>query len=552
MKSYIHLYKTIQEFTEAYNSPNYEEPWLSLTEENNAINYSKTPPKVLTAITFENLTWVTDIPVTGGTATKDNCSYTIMARYIGSEPEDITSQVTVKGRLIVAETTATTRQSVGTLTLTAEYKGVTCTGSVAAYQEAVDPSMSPLTFKISSDGTINWIATDSSASKTIEYKLNNGEWASITSNTAGVEIGVSTGAKIQFRGDNAAYCNGNPESYSTFGSSTAEFEIEGNIMSLINSTNFITAATLESGFTFAGLFNGCTGLTSAENLILPVTTLADGCYSGMFAGCTSLTTAPALPVTTLADGCYSGMFAGCTSLATAPELPVTTLADGCYSGMFAGCTSLTTAPALPATALAEGCYQSMFYGCTSLKTAPELPSTILANYCYQYMFNECTSLTTAPFILPATKLAQNCYRGMFANCTSLTTAPELPSTTLANSCYKEMFYVCTSLATAPALPAAVLENSCYDSMFGYCTSLTTAPALPAITLADSCYLNMFNGCSKLNYIKCLATDISAGWCTINWVKGVASTGTFVKAPNMSGWNRGENDIPSGWAVKDAS
>ena len=45
MKSYIHLFKTNQEFTEAYNSPNYEEPWLSLTEENNAINYSKNPPK---------------------------------------------------------------------------------------------------------------------------------------------------------------------------------------------------------------------------------------------------------------------------------------------------------------------------------------------------------------------------------------------------------------------------------------------------------------------------------------------------------------------------
>lgn len=80
------MYKTNSDFTEAYNSPNYEEPWLSLTEENNAINYSKTPPKVLTAITFENLTWVTDIPTTGGTATKANCTYTIMAKYIGSEP----------------------------------------------------------------------------------------------------------------------------------------------------------------------------------------------------------------------------------------------------------------------------------------------------------------------------------------------------------------------------------------------------------------------------------------------------------------------------------
>ena len=62
MESYIHLYKTNDEFTAAYNSPDYKEPWLSLTEEGMTIGYSK--PK-LTAITFDNITWKTDVPATG-------------------------------------------------------------------------------------------------------------------------------------------------------------------------------------------------------------------------------------------------------------------------------------------------------------------------------------------------------------------------------------------------------------------------------------------------------------------------------------------------------
>ena len=183
MKSYIHLYKKNSEFIEAYNGPDYVEPWLSLTEENMTIGYSK--PK-LTAITFDNITWVTDIPATGGTATKGNCKFKVYAKYDNGISVDISSDATVTGELIVAETTATTRQSAGTLTLTASYSGFTATGNVTAYQEAAAPDFStePLTFNILSDGTVNWTASDSSLTKTIEYKLNDSNnWTSITSNT---------------------------------------------------------------------------------------------------------------------------------------------------------------------------------------------------------------------------------------------------------------------------------------------------------------------------------------------------------------------------------
>ena len=520
MESYIHLYETNSKFTEAYNGPDYKEPWLSLTEENNAVNYNK--PK-LTAITFGTITWVKDAPATGGTATKDNCSFKVYAKYDNGISVDISSDAIVTGELVVPSSKVEQRHEAGQLTLTASYSGFTATGNVTAYQ-AADFSTKPLTFNILSAGTINWEAISTSIAKTIDYKVNDGEWESITSNSSAPFIEVNSGDKLQFRGNNAQYAT-NTSYYNSFGGS-ALFKVEGNIMSLIYGDDFKNNLTISSTYAFANLFNNCTNLISAENLVLPATDLATCCYINMFMNCTSLTTAPELPATTLTQYCYDGMFYGCTSLTTAPSvLPATTLKSECYYYMFYGCTSLTIAPALPATTLANYCYANMFDGCTSLTTAPELPATTLASKCYYYMFGGCTSLTIAP-VLPADTLADYCYQFMFKGCTSLTTAPELPATNLA--------------------------NNCYNSMFEGCTSLTTAPELPATTLAESCYVGMFNGCTSLNYIKCLATNISAYDCTFYWVMGVASTGTFVKASSMTSWSTGISGIPEGWTVQDAS
>ena len=443
----------------------------------------------------------------------------------------------------------------------------------------INEKSQPLTFEITGDGTIYWGTLDTGFTRTIEYSKDNGStWTSITSTRGdGTPIQVVSGDTLQFRGNNANYATypsgGKKISFNTFIGSTAQFKVKGNIMSLINSTNFGTLTTLESAYTFYGLFTYCTGLTDASELLLPATTLADYCYGGMFQGCTSLTTAPLLPATTLTEDCYSNMFGGCTNLTTAPQLPATilasecyynmfndctslttvptlpatTLADYCYDGMFYGCTSLITAPSLPATTLTEGCYEHMFRGCTGLTTVPSLPATILADYCYQSMFYDCTNLTTAPE-LPATTLASYCYDGMFQGCTGLTTAPELPATTLVDYCYDSMFFQCTSLTTAPELPATTLTEGCYEYMFRDCTGLTTVPSLPATILADYCYQSMFQDCTSLNYIKCLATDISANSCTYGWVSGVASSGTFVKNPSMASWTTGTSGIPTGWTT----
>ena len=172
---------------------------------------------------------------------------------------------------------------------------------------------------------------------------------------------------------------------------------------------------------------------------------------------------------------------------------------------------------------------------------------------FKNLFSGCTTLTSAENLsLPATTLAIECYYFMFRNCTSLTTAPSLPATTLAEKCYYLMFMNCTSLTTAPELSATTLADGCYNSMFYNCTSLTTAPKLLATTLADYCYTSMFKGCTSLSSITCLATDISALNCTSGWVRNVSPNGTFTKAASMTSWTSGNDGIPSGWSVQDAT
>ena len=190
----------------------------------------------VTAITLDNLVWTRNIPASGGTATKENCTYSVIAYYSDGTTSDVTSEATITGSQVIPSTNIEEVHSAGTLTLTASYSGFTTTGSVTIYQEAAisDFSKEPLTFNILSAGAINWTASDASIAKTIDYKKNNGEWVSITSNTdsSAPKINVAEGDKIQFRGNNAQYAT-NTWTYNSFRGSTASFEAEGNIMSLM-------------------------------------------------------------------------------------------------------------------------------------------------------------------------------------------------------------------------------------------------------------------------------------------------------------------------------
>ena len=231
--------------------------------------------------------------------------------------------------------------------------------------------------------------TISFTSGELEFSLDEGEsWLKM-----GVipSITINSGERILWRGN---------ESPSSVGighfSSTGEYYVEGNPMSLLFGDNFIGQTSL-SGYNnaFSSLFTDgieYSSLVSAENLSLPATRLSEGCYSSMFSRCHLLVSAPKLPAASLATSCYLYMFENCSSLTVAPTLSATSLADGCYEGMFENCTSLTVAPDLPATSLADGCYEGMFRGCTSLVKSPILSASILATDCYREMFSGCTNL----------------------------------------------------------------------------------------------------------------------------------------------------------------
>jgi len=183
-------------------------------------------------------------------------------------------------------------------------------GYNVGWQMAAVAKSMPLTMEALTDGNI--VVFDPQDG--MKYSKNGGAKTTMTETTS---ISVSAGDKVQFYGNGTSItCY-----YGTsIAGGSAKVKVYGNIMSLLNETDFATATTLtaKNEYTFLNLFSYNTTLTDASGLLLPATTLAQYCYASMFKDCTGLTTAPALPATTLATSCYTGMFSGCSSLTDTP------------------------------------------------------------------------------------------------------------------------------------------------------------------------------------------------------------------------------------------
>jgi hypothetical protein len=241
-----------------------------------------------------------------------------------------------------------------------------------------DMGMTPLTMEAIEDGSFNIV---NPGMRYIQYNINGGTtWTSSHSNP--ITIPVMAGDKVQFRGNNASYCNSEYGSDPTNFTSTSPCYVYGNVMSLINQNTWTYNKTISSDYALAYLFsddfNANTTIRSHpyNELVLPATTLTQFCYLGMFNGCEGITTAPDLPATSLAAYCYDDMFSGCSGLTEAPKLPATTLALGCYTMMFFGCSSLETAPTLPASIVSANAYDGMFSECSSLNYVKCLATTL--------------------------------------------------------------------------------------------------------------------------------------------------------------------------------
>ena len=477
------------------------------------------------------------------------------------------------------------------LSATITIEGETINGHYAVatveYEQAgTDITGIPLTFAIKTDGYIRWGQTNTTttAEKVISYSKNGGEWIEIISSVVPLEcpkINVVSGDILRFKGNNETYGSG---SYGNahFQDSTAEYNVYGNIMSMMYGDNFSGQTALTG--TFGEFFSG-EKIHSAKSLILPATSLNGGiygAYSKMFMSCGMLTQPPSLPATKVRGSDYDHMFAGCGGLTQAPRLPqsmdigIYNLDYGVnhnssrFSYMFENCTGITKVPYdyLPSliqgvetgSMLPAGCFEGMFKGCTNLVKVPDLPYPVLGDYCYKAMFEGCSSLVMPP-TLPATTfikydstIANGCYESMFKDCISLATAPALHITEVGDYSYASMFSGCTSLTQAPELPATILGDRCYRWMFGGCTGLTDAPVLPAETIKMRSYDLMFYHCTNISAITCLATNVTnvedeEGYI-MQWVTGVAPAGKFIKKWNVN-WPIGDNGIPSGWVTEES-
>lgn len=215
------------------------------------------------------------------------------------------------------------------------------------YDPTHDYSQDYLTFNVLTDGTIVWNSIGSGQSKTIQYKVNDGGWTTISASSAS-SISVVTGDVVRFKGTNTSYAK-DKSNYSGFEGGTAMVNVEGNIMSLVYGDNFVGNTGLTGTYNFCSLLKKLK-VVSAENLVLPSTTLTNYCYRAMFSWCTDLIKAPELPATGLSQGCYWYMFEQC-AITKAPTLPATELVRECYGNMFIDCASLNYVKCLATTGL---------------------------------------------------------------------------------------------------------------------------------------------------------------------------------------------------------
>lgn len=237
-----------------------------------------------------------------------------------------------------------------------------------------------------------------SLNKKLSYKIDYGQWTSITENNfINTGISVSMGQKIYLKSStNTAFdlwqqstvvpSNSYETAYG-FKFVGGNWSIGGDTASLFNYGSIPSSA-------LSKVFNGCTNLVDASQLKL-LSTAPHTVYAGMFGGCTHLMYGPqVLPAETVEYFGYSGMFSGCTALVTAPQIMATSLTGSNAMGsMFQGCTSLEIAPQIVVTTITgtRAMYR-MFYGCTSLQVLPKLFTETLSNECYWEMFYGCSDI----------------------------------------------------------------------------------------------------------------------------------------------------------------
>ena len=418
------------------------------------------------------------------------------------------------------------------------FAAILCAASINAQVDA------PLTFEaVVAGATVNYSGTP-----TVQFSTDGTIWNDYSS---AITL-AAVGDKVSFRGNNSSYDG-------AYFECTNDCYIYGNIMSLVDATDYATATALTKNKTFRRLFyfNDKIKNHPTKDLVLPATTLTNSCYSGMFLGCEGLTRAPELPATSLQKYCYDQMFMDCTGLTEAPTLPATTLANGCYYYMFYGCTHLSSVTCY-ATTTAEYATTDWLNGVASTGTfyAPSdgvlnnevrgvsaIPSgwTINTDRFTPLTFEAKEAGATVTYTLNDTKPVQYSLNGGtwtdYDGAITLAAVGDKVSFQGNNASYNSdgAKFTCSedcylygnimSLVDADnyATATTLTESYTFSRMFFINSHIKNHASkdlvLPATTLTKSCYAFMFEGCTGLTSAPVLPATTLASSCYMRMFTG---------------------------------
>ena len=396
----------------------------------------------------------------------------------------------------------------------------------------------------------------------LEYAIGSSNWKVWNFS----DIITSENQVIYFRGINRTFSN------SRFVSSD-QYEVKGRFSSIFLKEPLNYGEYFDADYDSATLqkfFEKLPNITRIADLILDVSS-AD-CYSETFANLQNITETPELKNVRLNRWMFYKSFYGCTNLKIVKDLPNKYIPQKCFAWCFSRCTSLEQMPNMPSTDLEIQCYYLMFSN-SGIRYLTSLPARFVPYEAYRQMFGGCDNLTETiplscdyigeyacthmyahcdnikqPNPISVKNADKSAFSGMFEFCKSLTTTAEIRDLKVPGpSCFYTMYRECDNLTKAHDIKYdKLLAKSC-SNMFENCDSLITAPLLLTVNAPENAYHGMFFNCKNLSYIECGLVSPNSMFGN-HWVKGVASSGTFVKNELRTKYEYSDDSIPTGWNI----
>lgn len=236
----------------------------------------------------------------------------------------------------------------------------------------------------------------------VSYSVNGEDWIDIVNTNSAVTetiSGISKGDRIYLKGEGTSFAASSATSSNVDNDCVRikpsfNFNLEGNIMSLLFGSNFQDKFTLSADYTFALFFYNNKNLISVKDLVLPAKALTERCYYMMFSDCSNLEEGvKQLPARIVPKEAYRKMFAS-TKVKHGVKIDCDIVEyRGCYSMYYNSL--LETMPTIRVGTAKENALMYIV-GATKLKESPKVFINLVeGKWGGGYLFHSCAELEVA-------------------------------------------------------------------------------------------------------------------------------------------------------------